>query len=124
MASAELEAIVARCLEKAPMRRFPDAGRCSRLRGECAATGRGLRARPPRHMPSPESGSGRLRSLLVLPFENRSGDAAQEFFADGLTDMLIADLAQIGALRVISRTSAMRFKGGGRALSEIARELG
>jgi TolB-like protein/Flp pilus assembly protein TadD len=59
----------------------------------------------------------------VLPFENRSGDPAQEFFADGMTDALIADLAQIAALRVISRTSAMRFKGTHPPLSEIAREL-
>jgi len=64
-----------------------------------------------------------VSSLVVLPFENRSGDPAQEFFADGMTDALIADLAQIGALRVISRTSAMRFKGTHLPLSEIAREL-
>ena len=73
---------------------------------------------------SSESGPGRgIRSLVVLPFENRSGDPAQEFFADGMTDALIADLAQIAALRVISRTSAMRFKGTHTPLSEIAREL-
>jgi len=73
---------------------------------------------------SSESVSGRsIRSLVVLPFENRSGDPAQEFFADGMTDALIADLAQIAALRVISRTSAMRFKGIHPPLSEIAREL-
>ena len=59
----------------------------------------------------------------MLPFENRSGDPAQEFFADGLTDMLITNLAQIGALRVISRTSAMRFKGSARTLPEIGREV-
>ena len=71
-----------------------------------------------------ESSSGRrIQSLVVLPFENRSGDPAQEFFADGMTDALIADLAQIAALRVISRTSAMRFKGTHPPLSEIAREL-
>ncbi|MBV9341829.1 MAG: protein kinase, partial [Acidobacteria bacterium] len=73
---------------------------------------------------SSESGSARgIRSLVVLPFENRSGDPAQEFFADGMTDALIADLAQIAALRVISRTSAMRFKGTHPPLAEIAREL-
>jgi adenylate cyclase len=59
----------------------------------------------------------------VLPFENRSGDPAQEFFADGMTDALITDLAQIEALRVISRTSAMRFKGTHPPLSEIAHDL-
>jgi adenylate cyclase len=73
---------------------------------------------------APDSGvrSG-IRSLVVLPFENRSGDPAQEFFSDGMTDALIADLAQIAALRVISRTSAMRFKGTHPVLSQIAREL-
>jgi serine/threonine-protein kinase len=73
---------------------------------------------------APEPGPERsIRSLVVLPFENRSGDPAQEFFSDGMTDALIADLAQIAALRVISRTSAMRFKGTHPALSQIAREL-
>jgi TolB-like protein len=69
------------------------------------------------------SPGGSIQSLVVLPFENRSGDPAQEFFADGMTDALIADLAQIAALRVISRTSAMRFKGTHPPLSELAREL-
>jgi serine/threonine-protein kinase len=117
--SRELDELVMRCLEKAPASRFPDAATVARsLRGTHApAVTPGAQLRD-----SPGSGSG-LRSLVVLPFENRSGDPSQEFFADGLTDMLISDLAQIGALRVISRTSAMRFKGGGRSLPEIAREL-
>jgi serine/threonine protein kinase/tetratricopeptide (TPR) repeat protein len=124
--SAELEAVVARCLEKAPLRRFSDAGALLRaLRGESSDD---RRASPTRIDSSaggdPESGPGRgIRSLVVLPFENRSGDPAQEFFADGMTDALITDLAQIEALRVISRTSAMRFKGTHPPLSEIAREL-
>ncbi len=116
--SRELDAVVARCLRKSPADRFPDAAALIRaLRGAEAAAGAAA--------PVPDSsGSGEgVRSLLVLPFENRSGDPAQEFFADGLTDMLITHLAQIGALRVISRTSAMRFKGGGRSVSEIAREV-
>jgi serine/threonine protein kinase/tetratricopeptide (TPR) repeat protein len=124
--SAELEAVVARCLEKAPLRRFSDAGALLRaLRGESSDDGRGLPTRTASlEGLSPESGPGRgIRSLVVLPFENRSGDPAQEFFADGMTDALIADLAQIAALRVISRTSAMRFKGTHPPLSEIANEL-
>ncbi len=123
--SAELEAVVARCLEKAPLRRFSDAAALLRaLRGESSDAGFGLTARnTPFAGDAPERDPGKIRSLVVLPFENRSGDAAQEFFADGMTDALIADLSQIGALRVISRTSAMRFKGTHPPLSEIAREL-
>jgi TolB-like protein/Flp pilus assembly protein TadD len=62
--------------------------------------------------------------LAVLPFRNVSGDAGQEYFADGLTDALIADLAQVSALRVISRTSVMSYKATAKRLPEIARELG
>jgi serine/threonine protein kinase/TolB-like protein/Tfp pilus assembly protein PilF len=64
-----------------------------------------------------------IRSLAVLPLENQSGDPAQEYLADGMTDALIGDLAKIGSLRVISRTSAMRYKGAKKPLPEIAREL-
>jgi TolB-like protein/DNA-binding winged helix-turn-helix (wHTH) protein/Tfp pilus assembly protein PilF len=67
---------------------------------------------------------GTIRSLAVLPLDNLSGDPQQEYFADGVTDALIADLGQIAALRVISRTSVMRYKGTKKALPEIARELG
>jgi serine/threonine protein kinase/tetratricopeptide (TPR) repeat protein len=126
--SAELEAVVARCLEKAPPRRFSDAAALLRaLRGDSsddprdAPTRSGSPAAAARLEPGPATA---IRSLVVLPFENRSGDPAQEFFSDGMTDALIADLAQIAALRVISRTSAMRFKGTHPALSQIARELG
>jgi TolB-like protein/Tfp pilus assembly protein PilF len=63
-----------------------------------------------------------IRSLAVLPLENLSGDA-QDYFADGMTDELITDLAQIGALRVISRTSVMPYKGARRPLPAVAREL-
>jgi TolB-like protein/DNA-binding winged helix-turn-helix (wHTH) protein/Tfp pilus assembly protein PilF len=71
------------------------------------------------------SGSGptRIRSLAVLPLENLSGDASQNYFADGMTDELITDLAQISALRVISRTSVMAYKGARKPLPQIAREL-
>jgi TolB-like protein/DNA-binding winged helix-turn-helix (wHTH) protein/Tfp pilus assembly protein PilF len=65
-----------------------------------------------------------IHSLAVLPLENLTGDASQEYFADSMTDALITDLAQIGALRVISRTSIMRYKGMRKPLPEIARELG
>ncbi len=64
-----------------------------------------------------------IRSLAVLPLDNLSGDASQDYFADGMTDELITDLAQISALRVISRTSVMVYKGARKPLPQIAREL-
>jgi len=63
-------------------------------------------------------------SIAVLPWQNLSADPAQEYFADGMTEELITDLAQIRSLRVISRTSAMQYKGAHKNLPEIARELG
>ena len=65
----------------------------------------------------------KIDSLVVLPMENLSGDPAQEYFVDGMTDALIGDLAKIGALRVISRTSAMHYKGTKKSLPKIAGEL-
>jgi TolB-like protein/DNA-binding winged helix-turn-helix (wHTH) protein/Tfp pilus assembly protein PilF len=64
-----------------------------------------------------------VRSLAVLPLENISDDASQEYFADGMTDELITDLGKISTLRVISRTSAMAYKRTRKPLAEIAREL-
>jgi eukaryotic-like serine/threonine-protein kinase len=65
-----------------------------------------------------------IRSLAVLPLANLSGDPAQEYFCDGMTDVLIAGLAQIKALKVISRTSVMQYKEARKPLPQIARELG
>ncbi len=65
-----------------------------------------------------------IRSIAVLPLQNLSGDPSQEYFSDGTTEALISSLAQVRALKVISRTSVMRFKGTTKALPEIARELG
>jgi TolB-like protein/DNA-binding winged helix-turn-helix (wHTH) protein/Tfp pilus assembly protein PilF len=64
-----------------------------------------------------------LNSIAVLPLENLSGDPSEEFFADGMTDQLITDLAKVESLRVISRTSVMQYKGTKKPLPEIAREL-
>jgi TolB-like protein/DNA-binding winged helix-turn-helix (wHTH) protein/Tfp pilus assembly protein PilF len=64
-----------------------------------------------------------LTSLVVLPFENLSADKDQAYFADGMTDELIAHLAKIRSLRVISRTSSMEYKGTHKTLSQIARDL-
>jgi TolB-like protein/Flp pilus assembly protein TadD len=67
--------------------------------------------------------SAHIRSLAVLPLENLAGDPGQEFFADGITEALITNLAKIQALQVVSRTSVMQYKGVHRPLREIAREL-
>src|SRR5436853_4289819 len=70
-----------------------------------------------------ECDAPRMRSLAVLPLENLSHDPQQEYFAEGLTEALITTLAKIGELRVVSRTSAMLYKGVRKPLREIAREL-
>jgi serine/threonine protein kinase/TolB-like protein len=66
----------------------------------------------------------KIESIAVLPLANLSGDPAQEYFADGMTEELITNLGKISALRVISRTSVMRYKKTEKPLPQIARELG
>jgi eukaryotic-like serine/threonine-protein kinase len=128
-ASEEIAAVVDRCLAKDPALRFATAGALARaLRGDQggrlsdgwrAADGPGRAAAPRTADPSPRAAF----SVAVLPLQNRSGDVDQEFFADGMTDALIADLAQTGVLRVISRTSSMRFKDTTKPIAAIAEEL-
>jgi TolB-like protein/DNA-binding winged helix-turn-helix (wHTH) protein len=72
---------------------------------------------------SAASSSSSIHSIAVLPLQNLSGDARQEYFSDGMTDALITDLAQIGSVKVISRTSSMQYKQTRKSLPEIAREL-
>src|SRR5262249_24858240 len=74
-------------------------------------------------MASAAIGSNGKYSLAVLPLENLSGEEEQVYFADGITDALTTDLAQISSLRVISRTSAMQFKGSKETLPQIGRDL-
>lgn len=69
------------------------------------------------------SGRRDFRSVAVLPFENTSGDPNQDYFADGMTEELIADLGRDSSLHVISKTSSMSYKGTKKRLPEIAREL-
>lgn len=68
--------------------------------------------------------SRKIESLAVLPLANLSADPAQEYFADGMTEELTTELAQISGLRVISRTSTMRYKGTQKPIPDIANELG
>jgi len=120
---AALEAVMLRAMERDPERRFASAADLMRelraISGPAGSTA-GREASP---AGAPRGGAARIESLAVLPLENLSGDPGQEYFADGLTEALIGDLARIGSLRVISRTSVMRFKGVRKSLPEIAREL-
>ena len=127
---SDLGRIVGRCLEKDPRRRVQTALDVLNELRELKAAGRP----PSGGMPVPDAGRApaagpapaarSIRSLAVLPLENVSHDATQEYFADGMTEALISEMARLRELRVISRTSAMKYKGVHRALPEIARELG
>jgi serine/threonine protein kinase/tetratricopeptide (TPR) repeat protein len=77
----------------------------------------------PKIVRRPHGGQTRIQALAVLPLVNLSGDPKQEYFVDGMTDELIAEIGKIGALRVISRTSAMLYKNVKKSLPQIAKEL-
>ncbi len=103
------------------------AGRRTRL-GLLAALGLvalvlGLLLYPGRDRRAPGGAREPIRSLAVLPLDNLMDDPEQEYFVDGMTEALIADLAKIGSLKVISRTSAMRYKQTEKSAPEIARDL-
>jgi len=122
---AALWAAIERCLEKDPGKRYQLA---SEVRAALEAIQSGATATP---FPRPRTvaprkrrvSRKRIRSLAVLPLANLSGNPEQEYFADGMTEALIADLAKLRALRIISRTSVMRYKGSNKSLPEIAEEL-
>ena len=107
-----LSAIVGRCLAKDARERFESTQELAHDLKQLSEIGT---ARAPQR-------SG-IDSLVVLPLTNLSGDATQEYFADGLTEALITSLAKISTLRVISRTTAMHYKGTSKPLPEVAREL-
>jgi len=114
-APPELDRLIAECLNKEPSHRPSTAA-------AVAETLRRIRVGNISSAPVPVA-SEAIRAIAVLPLRNISQDPAQEYFADGMTEAIISDLAQIRALRVISRTSAMRYKGTTLAIPEIAREL-
>jgi eukaryotic-like serine/threonine-protein kinase len=117
---AGMKRVVSRCLAKDPIERYQDGG-------QVHAALEALEASQPSPAPSRSarrgSPHGRVRSLAVLPLENLSPGPDEDYFADGMTDALITTLAQLRALRVISRTSIMRYKGARQPLPEIAQAL-
>jgi serine/threonine protein kinase len=126
----ELERIVSKALEKDREMRYQTAADVradlKRLKRDFELgrlqVGKVSRSRehPPRE---PKAVASRIKAIAVLPLANLCREPEQDYFVDGMTEALITDLAQIGALRVISRTSAMRYKGSDKPLPEIAREL-
>lgn len=108
---APLRVLLRRCLQQDPNCRPNDM---AQVRAALQAIGRSARRRS----------SVRIRALAVLPLANVSHDSEQDYFVDGMTEALIAELAQMRAIRVISRTSAMHYKGSTKTAPEIARELG
>jgi serine/threonine protein kinase/Flp pilus assembly protein TadD len=110
-----LDRIIAECLRKEPNERPVSAA-------VVAQTLRGISQGMPTSA-LPLQSKNAVRSIAVLPLRNVSKDPAQEYFADGMTESLISDLARVKALRVISHTSVARFKGATASIPEIAREL-
>ena len=94
-----------------------------RFLAQVTAVVRGASTGEQEHGPMLPSHALRIDSLAVLPLDNLSGDLSQEYFSDGMTDELIGAISGIKLLRVISRTSVMRYKGARKSIPEIAREL-
>ena len=121
--AAPLEAVLTRALAKRPEDRYPTmevfAEALESAWSAAAETRKGAVARGA----GPEAASEATRGLVVMPFANLSPDPDNEYFSDGLTEEVIADLSQLRGLRVISRTSAMRLKNDERDLRELSRAL-
>jgi serine/threonine-protein kinase len=151
--SAGLSTLILKCLEKDPARRYQAAGELKLALERLSTPGAPGAGAAPRRRPSrwwlaaaaavlvalaggllvlkPWDGAGRaslpagpLASLAVLPLDNMTGDPGQEYFADGMTEAIITELAKIRSLKVISRKSVMQFKKTDKSLPEIAKQLG
>ncbi|HKR09900.1 MAG TPA: protein kinase [Gemmatimonadaceae bacterium] len=110
-----LDRLITDCLRKDPAERPVSAGHvCQALRAISEGDPTAGLTSPRREM---------VRAIAVLPLRNVSRDPSQEYFADGMTESIISDLARVKALRVISRTSVMRYKEIVKSLPEIACEL-
>ena len=120
---ADLERITRLCLEKNPRRRFQSALDVYNELDEMLTESQGSVGRT---IPgaAPFAATNRpISAIAVLPLSNLSREPEEEFFADGMTDALITDLAKVGRLKVISRGSVMHYKGTTKPLSQIASEL-
>ncbi len=114
---ADLKLVIARCLAKPLDKRFQSAGD---LAAALRMSAGGAAPQPPAAVP----GSPRRPCLAVLPLQNLSANKAEtEYIVDGMTEALIADLAKIRSLRVVSRTTVMQFKDARKPLRQIARQL-
>jgi eukaryotic-like serine/threonine-protein kinase len=121
-----LNHVIRKCLEKVPETRYQSAQEVfEALKNIGAASGGRAYPEPQilRRRRALREKHRRIRSLVVLPLTNLTRDPEQEYFADGMTDALISNLAKVRALKIISRTSAMRYKGMSKTLPEIAEEL-
>jgi RNA polymerase sigma-70 factor (ECF subfamily) len=115
---SQLKQLIARCLAKEPDKRFASIG-------ELAGALRVLTAGDAAQLPIVAADSPIRPCVAVLPFQNYSPDGARtEYIADGMTEVLIAELARNRALRVVSRTTMMQFKDTRKPLRQIAREVG
>jgi serine/threonine-protein kinase len=115
-----LRTVIYRCLAKEPAERYQTAGAIAQALESLDAARLDSVRRPEKR----RKRRGRICSLAVLPLHNLSADPDQEYFADGMTEALITELAQIRALKVISRTSTMQYKSTKLRMDLIAQELG
>ena len=115
-----IHVLLRRCLEKEPGRRLRNMGDMAvAIDDTLSDLDHAAKKKEPIETDRPQP----MKAIVVLPFENLSSNQEQEYFVDGMTDALIAELGKIKALRVISRTSSMYYKNANKKVTEIAKEL-